>query len=67
MRKPVYNHMKLSKKNMEKESKNILGDNCEIAKKLKEYYTFIEQEELPPIFIELLERIDRAEKEAKEK
>ncbi|EJF91625.1 NepR family anti-sigma factor [Bartonella tamiae] len=40
----------------------ILGSHSEIASKLKQFYTAIQEEEIPDRFLDLLEKLDRAEK-----
>ncbi|WP_336276952.1 NepR family anti-sigma factor [Bartonella sp. CB178] len=40
----------------------ILGVNSEIARKLRQFYVEIQEEALPVRLLELLERLDQAEK-----
>lgn len=44
---------------------NELGPNCEIGKKLRAYYSSIQEEALPGKFLDLLEQLDEAEEKAK--
>ncbi|WP_332065698.1 NepR family anti-sigma factor [Bartonella sp. CB189] len=41
---------------------DILGVNSEIARKLRQFYMEIQEEALPVRLLELLERLDQAEK-----
>lgn len=49
------------------QTKDLLGENSEIASKLRQFYTSIQEEEIPERFLDLLDRIDEAEKNAKKK
>ncbi|EJF88432.1 hypothetical protein ME1_00603 [Bartonella vinsonii subsp. arupensis OK-94-513] len=40
---------------------DLLGVNCEIARKLRQFYTEIQEEALPVRLLELLDRLERAE------
>ncbi|VEJ45927.1 NepR family anti-sigma factor [Bartonella vinsonii] len=40
---------------------DLLGVNCEIARKLRQFYMEIQEEALPVRLLELLDRLERAE------
>lgn len=40
---------------------DLLGINSEIARKLRQFYTEIQEEALPCRFLELLDKLERAE------
>ncbi|WP_375641793.1 MULTISPECIES: NepR family anti-sigma factor [unclassified Bartonella] len=40
---------------------DLLGVNSEIARKLRQFYTEIQEEALPRCLLELLEKLERAE------
>ncbi|MGU3576882.1 NepR family anti-sigma factor [Brucellaceae bacterium C25G] len=40
-----------------------LGPNCEVGNKLRALYTSIQEEAIPDKFLDLLEKLDMAEKE----
>ena len=40
---------------------DLLGSNSEIAVKLRQFYTAIQEEEIPEKFLDLLEKLDKAE------
>ncbi|CAM1626831.1 hypothetical protein H3S89_00015 [Bartonella sp. B10834G6] len=42
---------------------DLLGSNSEIAIKLRQFYTAIQDEEIPEKFLDLLEKLDKAEQE----
>lgn len=42
----------------------LLGSNSEIAVKLRRFYTAIQDEKLPEKFLDLLEKLDKAEEES---
>lgn len=44
--------------------KDILGPNCEVGLKLKALYTSIQDEPIPDRFLDLLEKLDQAERES---
>ena len=43
---------------------DLLGSNSEIAVKLRQFYTAIQKEEIPEKFLDLLEKLDKAEQES---
>ena len=45
---------------------DLLGSNSEIAVKLRQFYTAIQEEEIPERFLDLLEKLDRAEQESQD-
>jgi hypothetical protein len=44
---------------------NIADPNNQIANKLKALYSAVEQEPIPDMFLDLLEKLDRAEQRSK--
>ncbi|CAM1641765.1 NepR family anti-sigma factor [Bartonella choladocola] len=40
---------------------DLLGSNSEIAVKLRQFYTALQEEEIPEKFLDLLEKLDKAE------
>ncbi|WP_412057300.1 NepR family anti-sigma factor [Bartonella sp. DGB2] len=45
---------------------DLFGPQSEIAEKLKQFYTGIQEEEIPERFLDLLEKLDQAEEAAEE-
>lgn len=43
---------------------DLLGSNSEIAVKLRQFYTAIQEEKIPEKFLDLLEKLDKAEQES---
>lgn len=43
---------------------DLLGSNSEIAVKLRQFYTAIQEEKIPDKFLDLLEKLDKAEQES---
>ncbi|WP_290737742.1 NepR family anti-sigma factor [Amaricoccus sp.] len=43
-------------------SRDLLGPECEIGFRLREYYGAFEKEPIPPEIIDLLERLDEVER-----
>ncbi|WP_297323586.1 NepR family anti-sigma factor [uncultured Bartonella sp.] len=45
---------------------DLLGSNSEIAIKLRQFYTAIQEEQIPDRFLDLLEKLDKAEQESQD-
>ena len=43
---------------------DLLGSNSEIAVKLRQFYTAIQEEKIPDKFLDLLDKLDKAEQES---
>ena len=43
---------------------DLLGSNSELAVKLRQFYTEIQEEKIPDTFLDLLDKLDKAEQES---
>lgn len=54
-----------SKQNRQRGSSSTIDPSSEIARRLKSYYSAVENEPVPDAFLNLLEKLDEAERKAK--